>query len=165
MRCTFYRHHHRDSRSGRLRGPAHGDGGELQAGARRVPRSGRPYVEVSTRLPYVYELGDDDARPKHNRIDRTLDLLVNTGMLTGKPPGEPRRHGEPVVYTYTTTEAGEATRREPRGGAADDAGRHRLLLRQSVSGHRGDELHAAIRVSRCDDGPGQLIDHAQRAWV
>ena len=34
--------------------------------------------------------------------------------------------------------------------------RHCLLLRQCLSGHRGDELHAAIRVSRCDDGPGQL---------
>ena len=68
----------------------------------------RPCVEVSTRLPYVHELGDDDARPKHNRVDGTLDLLVNTGMLNRETAGGAPPTWEPVVYTYTTTEVGEA---------------------------------------------------------
>ena len=39
MRCTFAGITIATVVSGRLRGPARGDGGELQAGARRVPRS------------------------------------------------------------------------------------------------------------------------------
>ena len=48
MRCTFTGITIATVVSGRLRGRARGDGGELQAGARRVPRQVRP-VEVSMR--------------------------------------------------------------------------------------------------------------------
>ena len=79
MRYTFTASPSRQSfwRSGRLRGPARGDGGEPQARARRVPRSG----STVRRSLDAMDVGTRSSTPRRLRED--LKPLAETRR---KPP-------------------------------------------------------------------------------
>ena len=74
MRCTFTVITIATVVSGGLRGPARGDGGKLQAGARRVPRSGSTVSKISMRWTW--------GRATPRRVG------------CARPENHSRRHGE-----------------------------------------------------------------------
>ena len=74
MRCTFTGISIATVVSGRLRGPACGDGGELQAGARRVPRS--------------------SSTVSRSRCNGRGDAQLHAATAARGPENHSRRHGE-----------------------------------------------------------------------